>query len=335
MLVSERFRAVLQGERLENPLVLPIVLGLAAKLTNTPLHDYLRNAEILARCQLAAAREFGYDAVFVYADNAVDAETLGAQVQWPTNAYPRILKPLLTEPEYLADYDPLECCRKGRRAEIIRACALIKDASAGEKLVVGTVVGPMSLAGQLLGMERLLFLAIDEPERLDKMLAQTKHFVDYYAKALIKAGADIIMLYEPAASPALINKMIFSRHLASIFHELIAQWSGLGVAVWLHIIGPIKRFLAQLPSLGADLFTIDDSVTWREARQSLPEACLVGNLPAPSLAILKPAVFELTAQSSRRNIDQKIIMGSDCELPLDTKPQNLQSLIKCGRDQEV
>jgi uroporphyrinogen decarboxylase len=100
-------------------------------------------------------KRFGYDAVTVFADNSLEAEALGAKISYKDNAYPHIDEYCLNnihDWKYLSIPDPEE---DGRMPVIIEACRILKEEVGEEAAVVGTVQGPMTLAGQLLGIEKL------------------------------------------------------------------------------------------------------------------------------------------------------------------------------------
>ncbi len=54
--------------------VIAQVFGHAATLANVALDDYVRNGELLARCQIKALERYGYDAVFALMDVNVETE---------------------------------------------------------------------------------------------------------------------------------------------------------------------------------------------------------------------------------------------------------------------
>ncbi len=55
--------------------------------------------------------------------------------------------------------------------------------------VVGCVSGPMTLATQLLGMEKALYLAVDEPEQFADLMDFATEVVLGFGIAQIEAGA--------------------------------------------------------------------------------------------------------------------------------------------------
>lgn len=321
-----------EGKQQKRHLVMPLIYGLSARLVGIPLQRYLTDGAALASCQLEAARTYNYDAVHVYADNCIEAQALGAQLDWPDNCYPRILEPVLANPEDLASFTLTDTSGMGRREELLKACRYLHQEVKGEKLVVSTVLGPMTIAGQLLGLEKLLFLAIEEPLRFEKLIAGTSLMADQYAEALVQAGTDILVLNEPVASPRVVSKQIFLGALLPVYQRILEEWSAWGAFVWFHILGPIKPFVPLMSGLKANMFTIDDSIGWSEARGMLQDACLIGNLSAIDFAVKATGELEKTIREFKGQIDWRTIVGTDCELPLDTNPENLRTLVRIFRE---
>ena len=61
------------------------------------------------------------------------------------------------------------------------------------------IIGPYSLAGRLLDMTEIMILCYEEPEMVETVLEKVTDFLVEYAKAFTAAGADGIMMAEPAA----------------------------------------------------------------------------------------------------------------------------------------
>ncbi len=64
----ERVVAAVNFETPDHVPVIAQVFGHAATVASTPLKSYLRDGELLARCQIKALKHYGYDAVFALMD---------------------------------------------------------------------------------------------------------------------------------------------------------------------------------------------------------------------------------------------------------------------------
>src|SRR5262245_22579009 len=117
----ERVMAALEFRETDRAPVIAQVFGHAAVLAGVPLDEYVRDGEMLARCQLKALERFGYDAVFSVMDVNVEAESLGAVLRYRRNQYPVIEHHVLSGGDRwdgLAVPDPQQA---GRMPEMLKA----------------------------------------------------------------------------------------------------------------------------------------------------------------------------------------------------------------------
>jgi hypothetical protein len=92
----ERIAAAMAFQTADRVPVIAQVFGHAATLAGVPLDAYVRDGEMLAGCQLAAWKRYGYDAVFSVMDVNVETEACGSVLRYRTNQYPVIERHALT-----------------------------------------------------------------------------------------------------------------------------------------------------------------------------------------------------------------------------------------------
>lgn len=166
----ERIQAAVSFGKPDRVPVIAQVFGHAAVLAGVPLGEYVRNGELLARCQLQALARYGYDAVFALMDTSVETEALGSRLACRADSYPYVEQYALAdagELDRLAVPDPERC---GRMPELLKAARILRREVGDEFLIVGCVLGPMTMATQLMGAEKALFCAVDEPEQFGRVL---------------------------------------------------------------------------------------------------------------------------------------------------------------------
>ena len=222
----ERITAAVAFENADRAPVIAQVFGHAATLAGVPLEQYIRDGETLAACQLAAWKRYGYDAVFSVMDVSVETEAVGSVLRYRDNQYP------IVERYALADGgDGSELClpnpqQAGRMPEMLRALGILRRELDNEVLVVGCVLGPFTLAAQLLGLETTLYLAIDDPPRLERLMDFATEVVIRFGQAQVRAGAHLPVVFDPAASPAVIPAPFFREfelpRLSRVFQALAA-----------------------------------------------------------------------------------------------------------------
>jgi uroporphyrinogen decarboxylase len=331
----DRIKSTIRFEKTDRVPVFAHIYGIASRLNNISLKDYLNSGELLAFCQLETWKRFGYDAVTVFADNSLEAEALGSKISYTEDAYPQIDKYRLNnihDWKYLAIPDPEQ---DGRMPVILEACRIIKDEVGEETAVVGTVQGPMTLAGQLLGIEKLIYCIVDHPEEFCNLLNFTTRVTVAFGKALISAGAHVIHIFDPSSSCSVINRAVFSEYILPHLKLAFKEFKDSGSPIcWLNITGQTEPILDLFPETGADLFNIDYLVPITIAMEKLPHHCINGNI--------KPFNFisgeENVIRRQARNLLEKtrsrggFILSPGCEIPLESKVSNIEAMLQAVRD---
>ncbi len=327
----DRIRATARFEKTDRVPVFSHLYGLAARLKDVRLKDYLNSGELLALCQLEAWKRFGYDAVAAFADNSVEAEALGSRLSYKDDAYPHVEKYAIehiSDWKYLSMVDPEEA---GRMPVILEACRILKDEAGEKAAVVGTVLGPMTIAGQLIGIEKLIFSVIDHPEELRKLLNFTTHVMLTFGKALIKAGADVIQVFDPFSSCSVINRSVFKDFILVHLKQAFKEYKDSGDPIcWLNVTGQTKPILDLFPATGADLFNIDYLVPISIAMQKLPHHCINGNIKPFSFISDEEKRIQRVASDllEETQVRGGFILSPGCEIPLESKVSNIEAMLK-------
>jgi len=314
--------------------VIAQVFGHAAVFSGVPLDTYLQDGEILARCQLQALDKYGYDAVFTVVDVNIETEALGSIIDYRKNQYAVIKKYALSDDYDIDQLSVPDCKKAGRMPEILKALSILKKALNDEVLIVGCVLGPLTLTTQLLGMEKALYLAIDEPERFEKLLDFSCKVLIQFGLAQISAGAHVPIVFDPSASPAVVPYQFFREFEAPRLKKIFQSFKTNGaIANWLHIAGPSDKILPYYSDIGVDIANFDYCVNAQVAMSTLPHTCLDGNI--------KPLAFVennendiMSASEQLLNMFSKrggFILSSGCEIPPESKPQNIAAMVKSTR----
>lgn len=327
----ERFVETLRWRQTDRRCCLPLVLGYAAKAAGVKVKDYVSDAGALVYSQLFAQRCFGYDAVFIYGGNAVEAESMGALLVYPEDDYPYV------DPEYRPEsLDSLlkrplsDPARHGRMPQLLRAAGILRQ-EVGERVpVVGVVVGPFTIAAQMLGLEQMLFLLADDPEKIQELLSYIAVLSRDFALALLAAGSQVIILMDPVSSQSIITPGIFRDLALPLIKRIFAGCKNVGaLACWLVITGKTGDLLATYPWAGADLATVDYEVSLENAFHLLPQLVVTGNLKPFSFVERHPG--EIKAEARRlldlAHLRPGYILGTGCELPLNSKQENLEAMM--------
>jgi len=326
----ERIRAATGFERPDRVPVIAQVFGHAAVLSGVSLRDYLRDGDLLARCQIKALQRYGYDTVFALMDTSVETEAVGSILTYPPDQYPHVKSYALSDAGNLEGLSLPDPQRSGRMPELLKAVRRLRQEVGDEVLVVGCVSGPMTVAVQLLGMETALYLAIDHPERFARLLDFSAQVAIRFATAQIEAGAHLPLVFDPCASPAVIPPQFFREFELPRLRTLFTALKAAGAAAsWLHIAGPVVPILPLYPQCGVDIANFDYCVSALDARKALPHTCLDGNIKPLAFVEATP---EMIAEASSRLLTEfasrgGFILSSGCEIPPEAKPENVAAMV--------
>jgi uroporphyrinogen decarboxylase len=327
----ERILAAVRFEQSDQVAVIPQIFGHAARIAGVDLDQYLTDAVVLARCQLAALERYRGDAVFALLDVNVETEALGSRLRFPKDGYPSVEQYVLERPSAVAELAIPNPRTAGRMPVLLEAARLLRQEVQDRVLVAGCVLGPMTLACQLLGAERALFAAVDEPDAFERLLDFAADVAVSFAQAQLEAGAHVCVVFEPSASPAVVPPALFRELVAPRLRRLCHALKRKSPVTWLHIAGPVEPILPLYPDCGVDLGNIDYCVDPTRARAAAPRLCLDGNIRPLAFVDSEPEDIAAACQRVLDDADAGFILSSGCEIPLEARPECVQALVDSAK----
>lgn len=327
----ERLLAATRLEATDRTPFMPQLFGLAARAAGVALDAYVRGGSLMAECQLRQQERLGSEAVFAFSDLGVETEALGSRLKYYAHQYPEVVDYALAPGDDPARLRLPEPSRDGRMPGVLDALGALRGALGDAVMVAGGVAGPMTLASQLHGAEKALFLAVDDRPRFEAALDLAVAVAGRYGAAQLAAGAHMVMVLDPMASPAVVPPSFFRELLLPRLRRLMADLRAAGaLATWLNIAGPTAPILPHYAEIGAAIATFDYYVEPDAARRLLPQTCLLGNLT--SLDFLAPSPQALVAQARRlvaAFADRGgYILSSGCEIPPEAGEDPLAALAR-------
>lgn len=325
----ERIRTFLQGGEVDHLPAMPITMQFASALIGRPYLVYVTDYRVLVEGQLAVAEAFGLEHVSVISDPAREAGSLGAGVVFPEDGPPAMdeARALVTDAAVLATLalpDPEQAERMRDRLEAVR---LLRERVGGRLLVEGWVEGPCAEAADIRGINALMTDFLDDPDFVEKLFAFATEVGIEFARAQVRAGADIIGVGDAAAS--LVGPALYKQFVLPQEKRLVDAIHGMGALVRLHICGNTTRITAGMGSLGCDIVDLDYPCAVAGARAAMgPGQALLGNID-PVRVLRDSGPVEVTAALAACHADAgpRYIVGAGCEVPRDTPHANLRALL--------
>ena len=184
---------------------MPILSFPGTQLTGITVRELAQSGALQAACMKAIADRFGVLASASLMDLSVEAEAFGSPVRFSDDEVPTVTGALVTDEDDVAELQ-VPAVGTARTGEYVTTISEAKKLIGGLPVFAGSI-GPFSLAGRLMDMTEIMVLCFTEPELVHAVLEKATQFLIQYNTAFKEAGADGIVMAEPAAgllSPALI-----------------------------------------------------------------------------------------------------------------------------------
>jgi len=332
----ERVRAALRGEPPDSVPIVPILHTMSTRLLGMPIGRYASDARTMADCVLAAYRRFGYDGIQLSLGVAAEAEALGAPTAQPDDGLPVITGPLLNTPADLARLPRPDVTRAGRLPLFAEAVSRVVEAAGREAWVVATIRGPLLMATQLRGVEQALVDLLERPDWCCELLDVTTQVAIDFGCHLVSTGCHAIAIGEATCSPDFISPTMYRRFVRARHEQLVAALHNAGVTTTImHICGRALPLVGDVASTGCDVMDVDSQVNIDDALQQAGDRLVLrGNIdPANVLRYGDPADVEAAVSAVLAEVARhpRFILGSGCDVPPDTPPENIDALVRAGR----
>jgi uroporphyrinogen decarboxylase len=329
----ERVQATVNFEPVDRLPVIAQVFGHTAVIAGMTIRDYVTSGSRLADCQIKALERYGYDAVFAVMDVNIETEALGSRLVYRSHDYPYVQDHAFAGTENLEAASIPDPHDAGRMPRILESLRIMRRETGDEILVVGCVLGPMTLATQLLGMEKALYLAIDDPAGFERLLDFSTEVAIRFGEAQFEAGAHVPLVFDPSASLAVIPASFFREFELPRLNKIFKAFKAAGASAgWLHVAGPLGPVLPLCGQTGADLFNFDYCVDPNDVLRVCPRCCVNGNI--------KPLDFETAEPEHIFNESVRLqglfsarggfILSSGCEIPPGSKPENIAAMVSAA-----
>jgi len=247
------------------------------------------DAKMMADTAASSYKLFGYECAVVPYDLCLEAEAIGC-VMNPYEEVAQLLYPTIKEKVCHSEAEmdtfpiPDNIATRGRVPMVCEAIRLLQ-ADIGSEVAIGTyVLGPFTLAGQLMDLNDLFKLSFKKPDKVNAMLDRLSNVTIEIAKALRAAGADYICIREMGAttdvlSPKVFRNVIFP-HLKKV-RDALAD-----VPTILHICGGTNSIMNILNEVGCNAIAIETKNDMAKTREDIGyEPLIFGQVDAYNVLV--------------------------------------------------
>lgn len=313
---------------LNRPAVLPLTGINGVNLTDTTIKQNLSDAEVQIKTLCALKETFKPDGMFVMMDLTVEAEALGLPIKFEENDTPSVAG---HDIKTLEDLKRIKASwtgsggRMGLFADVVRGFSAVNEGLTG-----AYVIGPFTLAGELMGSSELTMNTILDPDLVMAFLEFSVKVITDFARQLFEAGADMVCVLEPTAM--MISPDQFDVFSLDPFKQI--QDNVDHKPLILHICGNTTHLIERMGTSGAAGLSLDWQIDMVDSIQKIPEnMLLIGNLdPVQVFLQGNPE----SVQADTRYLMEKMrpyknfVVSSGCDLPLDTPQENIAAFMEAA-----
>lgn len=303
----------------------PVMTHPGIEITGNSVLDAVSNGDVHHRAIEALAKKYPTAAATVIMDLTVEAEAFGAEISFTENEVPAVIGHMLDNAD---DIDRLEVpsLRAGRVPEYIKANVLAARTITDRPVLAGCI-GPFSLAGRLYDMSEIMILIYQDPEAAHKLLSKCTDFIMKYCIALKEAGANGVVMAEPAAGLMSDSdcRTFSSDYVKKIVDMVQDDW----FTVVLHNCGNTGHCTGAMVATGAEAYHFGNKCDMEEVIRDVPTTALaMGNLDPVSM--FKDATPEEMHDATMQLLERmkeypNFVLSSGCDTPPHTPFANIDA----------
>jgi len=278
--------------------------------------------ELMVKLGTALYKLTGLEAARIPFCLTVLAEALGCKVDMGTiDRQPSVAGHVLVEeiPDNLLE--------RGRIPAVLKATKLMSETYKDLPIIVG-FEGPFTLTGHMIGVEEMMIKLVEDRAMVEKTLDLATEVCIEYTKALIDAGAEVIVPCDPDASPDLIDPRDFASLVKPSLKKLAGVIHSRGAVGVLHICGRAQKVLKDMAETGFDALSFEEKVNVAEAKQVIGDKpTLVGNVSSAK-TLLSGTPEEVKEEAKKAIADGIDVLAPGCGLAPRTPLANIKALVE-------
>lgn len=311
---------------------LPIMTHPGIEVIGKTVREAVTDGQVHYEAIKALYDKYPSEAACVIMDLTVEAEAFGSEIVFPENEVPSVVGRLLkNEADIYALTVPDTA--KGRVPEYLKANRLAAE-HIQDKPVLAGCIGPYSLAGRLYDMSEIMMLIYINPDAAKTLLGKCAEFITNYCLALKAAGADGVVMAEPAAG--LLSDEDCQAYSSEFVKEIVGKVQDDRFAVILHNCGNTGHCTKAMVYTGAAGYHFGNKINMTDALKEVPSTALaMGNLDPVSVfkmgtpEAMRAQTLELLHAAKEC---PNFVLSSGCDVPPHTSLENIDAFYRALAD---
>ena len=295
-------------------------------------HEIHTDAVKMAKVANSTYEMFGFECSVAPFDMGVEAETLGSKVNYYSHKdgilYPTIVEHVAEKVDDLKINIPDDLASAGRIPVVTEALKIMKQELGNEIMIGSWVLGPYTLAGQLVDIGDLAKSAFKRTELVNNILEELVNYLAQLINLYRKAGADYITVREMGAGPDILSPRMFKTliqpHLINLFERIESPKV-------LHMCGDTNAIVELLNECGADALSLEKKNIIKDTRSKLgPDVLIFGDIDP--YGVLVQGTVDDVDKAVKEAIDAGVnALWPGCDIWPDVPEANMKALMESAR----
>ena len=302
----------------------PVLSFPSTQLLGVSVNDLIASSDMQAKGMVAIKERCPVGASLNMMDLSVEAEAFGAKIFFSEDDVPTVTKGIIDD---IMDAENIVVPELSTRAKICiegikKAKEQIKDIP-----VFCGIIGPYSLAGRLFDMTELMMECYDSPDETKILLSKATEFLKKYVLALKEAGADGVVMAEPAAG--LLSPKLNEEFSAPYVKEIFDAVNDEDFIICYHNCGnAVIRMADSIKELNADIYHFGNAIDIKEIVPLMPKnAIVMGNVDPVMFKNGTPEDIMAEVEKVYNDCNQfeNFMISSGCDIPAQAKWENIDA----------
>ena len=287
------------------------------------------SAEYLARSAVLTTEMFGFDAAIIPYDMGTVPEAMGRGISLYENS-DDILYP--TVPSKWATIDNVEISEdfmsQGRMPLVDEAFELIKAQTHGNLAMGGWVLGPFTMAGQIVELDLFIKGVRKFKEKTEAFMEKMTDLVIKVAKHYEALGVDYMNIREMGTGSDLLSPKVWETLIGPNLKKI---FDAIEIPVINHICGSTDLIIEMMNECGADAISVDQKNNLAESRKKLgDDVLLLGNFD-PYGTLVTGDVSNVEPVIKKCIDDGADAVWPGCDIWPDAKKENVEAFVDTVR----
>ncbi len=297
--------------------------------------DYQRFVDIQVNFQ----REFNLDGVWDIFFTSPEAEAMGLKQVYHEDQPPSPVQSPLEDSTDLSKIEMLDPSRSAKLPLLINIVRDLKKRVGNDLPIIAFCQAGYRNAMFLRGINNFMLDLKDRPQWLMELIELATEGCIRYGRALIEAGADIILIANPAASGSFVKREHYEKFSLPFDKKAFAAYHEAGAKVMYHLCGWWDDRWDLIVKTGADILSLDSgyvNVDFKRAVQEIGDkVCLMGQVDVVqtimqgSMAQIKKETREALEIGTKA---KGYILSGACVVPKPTPKENFVAFIDTWKD---